>query len=241
MAKQDILRELVNYDTPSITNIVATYPDHPLCLGLYHPWKEGWYTDQTIRCMYPDLGRTVGYAVTCVYGLPDPMFSRLSFMDVVEALDASPKPTILVLEQRFPHEIAGRVGLSGGNMTTAMKAVGCVGVVSNGPSRDLDEIRPMGFQYLLTGVTPGHGPMAVHSVNTPVTVGGMAVSPGEIIHMDENGACKFPADQLEAVLRNVRALQTEEQERMADLARASNADSVRAAFAGKSYVQDEQS
>ena len=241
MARQDMLQELANYDTPSITNIVATYPDHPLCLGLYHPWKEGWYTDQTIRCMYPELGRTVGYAVTCVYGLPDPMFSRLSFMDVVEALDASPKPTILVLEQRFPPEIAGRVGLSGGNMTTAMKAVGCVGVVSNGPSRDLDEIRPMGFQYLLTGVTPGHGPMAVHAVNTPVTVGGMAVSPGEIVHMDENGACKLPADQLEAVLRNVRALQAEEQERMASLARAGDAAGVRAAFAGKSYAKREKS
>jgi len=239
MARRDILQELLNYDTPSITNVVATYPDHPLCLGLYHPWKEGWYTDQTIRCMYPELGRTVGYAVTCVYGLPDPMFSRLSFMDVVEALDASPKPSILVLEQRFPPEIAGRVGLSGGNMTTAMQAVGCVGVVSNGPSRDLDEIRPMGFQYLLTGVTPGHGPMAVHSVNTPVAVGGMAVSPGEIVHMDENGACKFPADHLEAVLHNVQALQAEEKARMANLARACGADGVRAAFAGKSYAQDQ--
>ena len=93
----EMLADLKKFDTPSITNVVATYPDHPLCLGLYNPWWENWYTDQSIKCMYPELGRTVGYAVTCVYGLPDPNYNRLSFMDVVEALDASPKPTILVL------------------------------------------------------------------------------------------------------------------------------------------------
>jgi regulator of RNase E activity RraA len=232
MTPQEMLHELGRFDTPSITNVVATYPQHPLCLGLYHPWTQNWYTDQSLRCMYPELGRTVGHAVTCVYGLPDPDYQRLTFMDVVDALDAAPKPTILVLEQRFPAAIAARVGLAGGNMTAAMKAVGCVGCVSNGPSRDIDEIRPMGFQYLLTGITPGHGPQAVHAVNVPVSVGGMDVSPGEIVHMDENGACKFPADRLEQVLANVRALQEEEAQRIEALGQARTAAEVRRAFAG---------
>lgn len=234
---QEMLEELKNYDTPSITNVVATYPGNPLCLGLYNPWTQNWYTDQSIRCIYPELGRLVGYAVTCVYGLPDPNYSRLSFMDVIEALDKSPKPTILVLQQIFPPEIAGKVGLSGGNMTSAMKAVGCVGCISNGPSRDIDEIRPMKFQYMLSGVTPGHGNMAVHAVNVPVSVAGMDVSPGEIIHMDENGAVKFPADKLEAVLNNVRQLQKEEEARMKALLACKSAEEVRAVFAGRSYAK----
>ena len=74
-----------------------------------------------------------------------------------------------------------------------MKAVGCVGMLSNGPSRDVDAIRQLKFQMLLGGVTAGHGEMAVQAVNVPVSVGGMDVAPGEIIHMDENGAVKFPA------------------------------------------------
>ncbi len=57
----------------------------------------------------------------------------------------------------------------------------------------------MGFQYMLSGVTAGHGAMAVRAVNVPVSVGGMDVAPGEIIHMDENSAVKFPAGKLEAV------------------------------------------
>ena len=231
-----MLEELRNFDTPSITNVVATYPQDPLCLGLYNPWSENWYTDQSIRCMYPELGRTVGYAVTCVYGLPDPNYSRLSFMDVIDAMEASKQPTVLVFEQKFPKEIAGKVGLAGGNMTSAMKAMGCVGAISNGPSRDIDEIRPMKFQYMLSGATAGHGAMAVHAVNTPVAVGGMDVAPGEIVHMDENGACKFPADKLEAVLTNVRALQQEEEERMGRLQKAKTAAEVRAIFGGHSYA-----
>jgi 4-hydroxy-4-methyl-2-oxoglutarate aldolase len=237
MTELEMLQALKDFDTPSITNVVATYPLNPLCLGLYNPWTENWYTDQTIRCMYPELGRTVGYAVTCVYGLPDPGFNRLTFMDVIDALDASPKPTILVLQQKFPPEIAGKVGLSGGNMTSAMKAVGCLGVISNGPSRDLDEIRPMKFQYMLTGVSAGHGGMAVYAVNVPVSVGGMDVCPGEIIHMDEDGAVKFPANKLEAVLTNVQALQKEETERMGRLQKATTAAEVRAVFAGQSYAK----
>ncbi len=237
---QEMLEALKEFDTPSITNVVATYPDNPLCLGLYHPWSQNWYTDQSIRCMYPELGPVVGFAVTCVYGLPDPAFKRLSFMDVIDALDASPKPTIFVFEQRFPPEIAGKVGLSGGNMTTAMKAVGCVGAISNGPSRDIDEIRPMRFQYLLSGIAPGHGPTAVHAINVPVRVAGMDVVPGDIIHMDENGAVKFPADKLEAVLTNVRKLRDEEAARMKALRSARSAAEVRAIFAGHSYTANRQ-
>jgi len=233
----EMIEALRDFDTPSITNVVATYPTNPLCLGLYNPWTQNWYTDQTVRCMYPGMRPVVGYAVTAVYSLPDPNCKGLSFMDVLEALDASPKPTIFVFEQRFPPELANKVGLSGGNMTTAMKACGAVGAISNGPSRDIDEIRPMGFQYLLSGITPGHGPQAIHAVNVPVTVAGMDVAPGEIIHMDENGAVKFPANKLEAVLANVRALRDKEAEHMGRLQQATSFEEVRAIMTGTTYTK----
>ena len=236
MPSASTLEALRKFDTPSITNVVATYPNSSTCLGLYNPWTENWYTDQSVRCMYPELGPLVGYAVTCVFGLPDPNFNRLSFMDVLDALDAMPKPTVLILEQKFPPEIAGKVGLAGGNMVNAMKAIGCVGMISNGPSRDIDEVRPLGFQYVLSGITPGHGAMAVHAVNVPVSVASMDVAPGELIHMDENGACKFPADQADAVLENVQALCDEEAERMARMKKATSAAELRAIFGGHSYA-----
>jgi len=237
---QAMLAELRQFDTPSITNVVATYPGAATCLGLYNPWTENWYTDQTVRCMYPQLGPLIGYAVTCVYSLPDPNFNRLTFMDVLDALDAMPKPTILVLQQKFPPHLGGKVGLAGGNMVSAMKAIGCVGLISNGPSRDIDEVRPMQFQYMLSGITPGHGAQAVQAVNVPVSVAGMDIAPGELIHMDENGACKFPADKLAAVLDNVRKLRDEEAERMGKLQKATSAAELRAIFGGHSYAAKEK-
>jgi 4-hydroxy-4-methyl-2-oxoglutarate aldolase len=228
--EKTMLEELKEFNTPAITNVVATYPQHELCLGLYHPWSENWYTDQSLQCIYPELGRSVGYAATCVYGLPDPDFSRLTFMDVLEALEETNRPTILVLQQKFPPEIADKVGLVGGIMASSMKAVGCVGVITNGPSRDLDEIREMNFQVMGTGVTPGHGAFAVHAINVPVSVGGMDVSPGELIHMDENGACKFPAYKLEAVLINARALQQEEISKMAAIQKAKSTAEINTIF-----------
>jgi 4-hydroxy-4-methyl-2-oxoglutarate aldolase len=231
----DMLYELRQIDTPTVTNVVATYPNNPLCLGLYNPWTENWYTDTSIRCIYPEMGAVIGHAVTCVYGLPDPNFTgRLSFMDVVDALDAMKKPTILVIQQKWPAELMAKAGLAGEIMVTSMKAVGCVGMLSNGPSRDVDAVRRLGFQMLLGGVTAGHGEMAVHAVNVPVSVGGMDVAPGDLIHMDENGAVKFPADKAEQVLENARKLLEGEAEHLARLRAAKTAAEVRAA--GGSYA-----
>ena len=233
----DLLAELRKIDTPSITNVVATYPTNPLCLGLYNPWSENWYTDTSVRCMYPELGPIVGYAVTCVYSVPDPNYNRLTFMDVIDALDASPKPTILVLQQKFPPELAAKVGLVGEIMVTSVKAVGCVGMLSNGPSRDVDAVRKLQFQYMISGASAGHGGLAVQAVNVPVSVAGMDIHPGEFIHMDENGACKFPADKIEAVLTNVKLLLKDEDIRLKALRQARTAAEVRAASSGTAYTE----
>ena len=188
MTELELLEELKKIDTPTITNVVATYPGRPLCLEIYNPLTENWYTNNTLNCWYPEMGPIAGYAVTCTYGLPDAAFKKLSLMDVLEAMDKLGKPSIFCFQQKFPAEIADKIGLSGGNMTSSMRACGAIGAISNGPSRDIHEIRPMNFQYLTRGICAGHGPQAVHAVQVPVSIAGMDVAPGEIIHMDENGA-----------------------------------------------------
>jgi len=185
--------------------------------------------------MYPELGPIAGYAVTCVYSVSDPNYNRLTFMDVIDAFDVLSKFTILVMQQKFPSELAAKVGLVGEIMVTSMRAVGCVGLISNGPSRDIEAIRALKFQYMLSGASAGHGAMAVQAVNVPVTVAGMDVHPGEIVHLDENGACKFPADKLEAVVTNVKALIKDEDRRLKALRQAKTAAEVRAAASGTPY------
>ena len=121
-------------------------------------------------------------------------------------------------------------------MVTSMMAVGCIGMLSNGPSRDVDAIRKLSFQFLLGGVTAGHGEMAVQSVNVPVSVGGMDVAPGELIHMDENGAVKFPASMRRRSLKNARAMLDDEARRLVLLRKARTAAEVRAASSGGAYT-----
>lgn len=222
-----MLEQLKRFDTPSITNVLATYPrNKKMCLGLYNPWETNWYTDQSIKCIYPELGRLVGYAVTVIYGRPTPDADRLSFADVLRAVDRSPKPVILIIKQDLPPEIKNKSGLSGGNMTTALKAVGCIGCISDGPSRDIDEIRPMKFQYMLSGVTAGHGDYGIKAINVPVSVGSMDVAPGEVIHMDENGAVKFPREYVPQVLDLCGKLQELEVSRQTKMASTNDVERV---------------
>ena len=222
-----IMEQLQEYDTPTITNVIATYPGNTeTCLGYYHPWKGRWYTDQTLRCMYPELGRKVGFAVTCTYGMPDPQFKRLGIKDVLAAIDKSPKPVVLVVKQDFPDYVKNICGLLGGNMMTAFQSAGCVGVITDGPSRDVDEVRPMGIQYMLTGITPGHGDFAVQQVGSPVDVCSMSVATGEIIHMDENGAVKFPRQLLPEISERAEKILAIEGKRQRMMRQAVNVEEI---------------
>ena len=215
MTLREKLEALRRYDTPSVTNVVASYPKAPqYCLTLYDAWYGKWYTDQRIRCMYPELGAVAGLAVTCTYALPGTAREPKTLRHVLREIRAKDAPVIVVIHQDMPEEIGSRNGLCGGNMMTAFKATGAVGVLSDGPSRDIDEVRPMKMQYLLTGVTPGHGPFEITRVNTPVEICGMEVADGDVIHMDENGAVKFPLDRLDDVLERLAKLSARESDCM---------------------------
>lgn len=232
---QQVMEELKNFDTPSITNVVATYPgDKENCMGLYHPWNGKWYTDQTCKCMFPEVGRVVGYAVTCIYGLPDPHYKRGSVIgDVFDAIKASPKPVILVVKQDMPEDVKARNGLLGGCMMTSFKAAGIVGAISDGASRDIDEVRPLGVQYMLTGTCAGHGDFELQGLNVPVEVCGMRVCPGEIIHIDESGAVKFPYEYLDDVLERVKKLQKIESNRQKLMAQATSGAEIDKIMSGQ--------
>jgi regulator of RNase E activity RraA len=77
--------------------------------------------------------------------------------------------------------------------------------------------------------------MAIHAVNVPVSVAGMDVAPGEIIHMDENGAVKFPAAYLAKVLDRVTRLRDQEAEHMRTVRGAQNVAELRAILGGGHY------
>jgi 4-hydroxy-4-methyl-2-oxoglutarate aldolase len=195
-----ILKELRKFDTATICNVVATYPGSDICMKLYDPWRGEYYTDTSIRCIYPELGSICGYAATAWYSDEKSQYSNPDRWALPDHLEQTPKPVILVAKQTYSEGLEKLSGLFGGIMTTQFKAMGVEGVLTDGPMRDYAEIREMRIQYLTTGLTSGHGPVQLRAVGLPVKVGGMSVAPGEIIHMDQCGACKFPANKLATVL-----------------------------------------
>jgi len=212
LTDSQIIQELRKFDTATICNVIATYPGSDICLKLYDAWYGEYYTDQTLRCMYPELGSLCGYAATAWYSEASADYTTLDRWALPDHLDATKKPIILVAKQTYPPALTNLSGLFGGNMTAQFKALGVIGIVTDGPMRDYVEVKEMNVQYLATGLTSGHGPVALRGVNIPVKVAGMAVSPGDIIHMDICGACKFPASKLPKVLENARELQRRETE-----------------------------
>ena len=230
LTEKEMLKKLLEYNTPTICNVVATFPDNPSCLGLYDNWYGKWYTSQKVKCMFPEKGRRIGQAVTLVFSLPDPNKKPYSFIDLIDVLGKADKPIIVVAQQKFPEDIADSVGLFGGQMTALLQACGVVGVVTDGPSRDLDEMRELDVQYFMSGTTPGHGDFVISEINTSVSVAGMDVLPGDIIHMDEHGATKFPVDKLEAIYKNIQKFSQEEDQQAKAVLEAKTIEEIKKAW-----------
>jgi 4-hydroxy-4-methyl-2-oxoglutarate aldolase len=197
----EIIQELRKFDTATICNVVATYPGSDICLSLYDAWWGEYYTDTSVRCIYPEFRPVCGYAATAWYSDAKLEHTKIDDWALFDHIDGLRKPVVLVAKQTCSPGLEKRVGLFGGNMTTEFKSLGVQGVVTDGPMRDYVEIRPMNVQYLAAGMTSGHGPLQLRGVGAPVTVAGMTVMPGEIVHMDQCGACKFPAENLPQVLK----------------------------------------
>lgn len=195
-----IVRELTKFDTATICNVVATYPKSDICLKLYDAWRGEYYTNTSVRCIYPDYSPVCGFAATAWYSDELAEHPKVDGWALPDHLDKTPKPVILVAKQTYSDGLESISGLFGGNMTTQFKALGVEGVLTDGPMRDYVEIKEMKVQYLASGMTSGHGPVQLRGTGIPVNVAGMTVAPGEIVHMDQCGACKFPADKLSQVL-----------------------------------------
>jgi regulator of RNase E activity RraA len=112
------------------------------------------------------------------------------------------------------------------------KALGCHGVVTNGCVRDIPMIAP-GFQMLAGSIAPSHAFVHVVDFGREVTVHGMAVNSGDLIHADRHGAVIVPVDTIPAMRSTLERLNKAEA-RIIEAARAPGAtvDSIKAAIRG---------
>jgi len=54
------------------------------------------------------------------------------------------------------------------------------------------EVQKLGFQYFAAGVVPSHGNPRLLQVNVPITIDGLLIEPGDLLHGDVNGVVNIP-------------------------------------------------
>ena len=100
---------------------------------------------------------------------------------------------------------------------TAM-AVGMAGFIVDGGVRDAAEIRELGFPLFAAGVNPnGPSKEGPGEINFPITCGGRAVNPGDIIVGDDDGVVVVPKELAAAALREVQTVIEKEAKRVKEI------------------------
>ena len=179
---KDVFEALRRYDTPTLSNAIETF-------GV-RPYDEG-FASLDIRCLFPDLGPMVGYAATAMIrargkGGPGNQESLYEHVQTV------PAPRVVVVQDL--DDPPGHGALWGEVQSTVFKALGAAGCVTNGCVRDLKEVREMGFQFFARGAGVSHAYVRVVATATEVTVGGLRIQPGDLVHADQHGVLLIPTE-----------------------------------------------
>lgn len=190
-----VLDELRRFTTPSVANGIETFE--------IRGRNEG-FMDASIRCMLPDLGPVLGYAATATIRAATPGDS--ADRDLWAHVHSIAAPRVVVVQDL--DDPAGRGSYWGEVNSNIFRAFGAIGVITNGCVRDLDEMSALGFHAFAGSVGVSHAYVHVVGVGLPVTVGGVEVRPGDLLHGDKHGVLSIPldiADRLPEAIRNLEA------------------------------------
>ena len=181
----ELLALLRSVDTPTVCNAIEVAQG-----------KRGFsqFTRGTMVCSAPQSGPLVGFAKTAkIAALSPPNEDKEIIknrrMDYYRYMSEVSGPSIAVIEDEdFPDCI----GAYWGEINTKIhKRFGLSGVLTNGVVRDLGDLAE-DFPVVAGSIGPSHGFVHVREIDTPVSVFGIKVSPGDLVHADRHGAVVIP-------------------------------------------------
>lgn len=188
------LREtLQQYDTPTICN----------ALEITSPERRGYgFTVAPLLCTRPSLPPMVGIARTATLRAAHPSDLRGSAArkladDYYAYIDEGPKPSITVIAD-LDGPARARGSFWGEVNSNIHRGFGSLGVITDGSVRDIPDIAE-GFQMLADRVGPSHAYVHIVDFAGPVTVAGMRVRSGDLVHADQHGAVVIPANIVDQV------------------------------------------
>lgn len=111
-----------------------------------------------------------------------------------------------------------RCALIGGLMINTCKMLGLGGVVIDGAVRDLLELRELGFPVFARATNPnGPNKLAPGRINWPISAGGIAISPGDLVVADDDGVVVVERERAAALLPLADKKVADENKRLDDI------------------------
>jgi regulator of RNase E activity RraA len=197
-----LLHKLKRWNTPSIANALEQ-------ISRADPLKL--VNLEETRDFMPEMGPMVGYAMTVVISGGDPLAKKENpdnFSLYREYLASQPSPKIVVVQDidqpRCYGSIWGEVGAN------HARALGCVGTITDGAIRDLDEMKSAGFKALARRLAVSHAHCWPVSWGGEVNVFGIKIKPGQLIHADKHGFIVIPPDGQKRLLETTRFMDDNE-------------------------------
>lgn len=153
------------------------------------------FTSGKIWNPFPEEPPMVGYAVTAKLRSGEPPIGGGTFHDRAEFwnyIQQGSYPRVLVLED--VDRPRGRGAFVGDMHAAILKALGCVGYVTNGAVRELDAVHELGFHLFAESTAVSHAYAHIFDTGATVTVDGLEIHPGDLLHGDQHGLITIPAE-----------------------------------------------
>ena len=180
-----LLEILRKYDTPTIVNSLELL-DSKFC-------TSGFTTEQLV-CADNSLPPIVGYARTATISASneiDTQIKRERSLAYYQYVSSGIGPWVSVIQDIDQNP---GFGAFWGEVNSKIhKALGVIGVVTNGSVRDLDVLSE-GFQVLAGKIGPAHAYVHIEETGIPVNIFGMEVNHNDLLHADRHGAVLIPAE-----------------------------------------------
>jgi regulator of RNase E activity RraA len=179
------LAALGKYDTPTVCNVIELFDVIPRNAGYMHGG---------IKACFPEMPPMVGFALTSTFrSLHSPPKGDVygSLTQQVEAFAQLPGPAVVVFQDLDEPVIAATFGEV---MCSTYKGFGAKGIITSGAGRDLDQVRGIGFPAFTSGTICSHAYCHILQVGIPITVGGIWVETGALLHGDCNGVTTIPIE-----------------------------------------------
>jgi 4-hydroxy-4-methyl-2-oxoglutarate aldolase len=197
------LLQLKRWNTPTIYNGWEQITKHDHAHDAFNL--------EEVRDFMPQMGPMVGWAVTIVIEPGNKAHKQANPKAASEYrryVARVPGPKIVVVQDLDKPAVLG--SLWGEVNSNTHRALGCVGTITDGSIRDLDEMTNAGFKALARRLCVGHAHAWPVRWGGEVEVFGRKIRPGQLLHADKHGFLAIPPGEEKHLLEAARFMDTNE-------------------------------